>query len=69
MYLTVLVILPQAVGDKVQERRAYRGLAAASRLQGQYPAAIKHLNDVLEISRAMREYTGDADAYGTIADW
>ncbi len=35
-----------------------RGLAASARLQGQYRAAIKHLERVLEISRDMREYTG-----------
>lgn len=62
------LMLSKAVGDKVQERRAMRGLAAASRLQGQQRTAIKHLERVLEISQEMREYTGDADAYGTIAD-
>jgi hypothetical protein len=30
--------------------------------QGQYRAAIKHLERVLEISREMKEFTGDADA-------
>ncbi len=30
--------------------------------QGQYKAAIKHLERVLEISKEMREFTGDADA-------
>lgn len=37
-----------------------RGLAAAARLQGQYRSAIKHLECVLEISKAMQEYTGGA---------
>jgi hypothetical protein len=32
------------------------------RPQGQFRAAIKHLERVLEISREMREFTGDADA-------
>ncbi|KIZ06926.1 FLU chloroplast precursor, alternative spliced version l-FLP [Monoraphidium neglectum] len=36
--------------------------------KGQYRAAIKHLERVLEISREIKEFTGDADAYGTIAD-
>jgi len=62
------LMLSKALADKVQERRANRGLAAAARLQGQYRTAIKHLERVLEISREMREYTGDADAYGTVAD-
>ncbi|KAG1679612.1 hypothetical protein FOA52_006129 [Chlamydomonas sp. UWO 241] len=62
------LMLSRATGDNIQQRRAYRGLAAASRLQRQYETAIKHLHDVLDISRTMREYTGDADAYGTIAD-
>lgn len=62
------LMLSRALGDKVQERRAERGLAAASRLQGQHRAAINHLERVLDISREMREYTGDADAYGVIAD-
>jgi pentatricopeptide repeat protein len=37
-------------------------------VQGQYRQAIKNLERVLEISTEMQEYTGDADAYGTIAD-
>jgi hypothetical protein len=46
------------VHEQVQERRAMRGLAAASRLQGQHKSAIKHLERVLEISKEMQEYTG-----------
>lgn len=62
------LMLSKAVGDQVQERRAMRGLAAAARLQGQFKTAIRHLQRVLEISKEMQEYTGDADAYGVIAD-
>jgi pentatricopeptide repeat protein len=62
------LLLSRALGDGVQQRRAVRGLAAAARLQGQYRAAIGHLERVLELSREMGEYTGDADAYGVIAD-
>ncbi|KAL6752829.1 FLU chloroplast precursor, alternative spliced version s-FLP [Haematococcus lacustris] len=62
------LMLSKALADRVQERRAMRGLAAAARLQGQHRSAIKHLERVLEISKAMQEFTGDADAYGTIAD-
>lgn len=60
--------MARALKDKVQERRAYRGLAAACRLNKQLPAAIKHLERVLDISKEINEYTGDADAFGTIAD-
>ncbi len=48
-----------------QARRDNTGLAF---LQGQYPAAISHLKQVLKISEEMRDHVGDADAYGTIAD-
>lgn len=37
-------------------------------LQGNLQAAIKHLASVLNLSRQMGEFTGDADAYGSIAD-
>lgn len=37
-------------------------------VQGNNPAAIKYLKQVLKISEEMKEYTGDADAYGSIAD-
>jgi len=62
------LMLSKQLGDKVQERRAMRGLAASARIQGQYKSAIKHLERVLEISQEFKEFTGDADAYGTIAD-
>ncbi|EFJ51373.1 hypothetical protein VOLCADRAFT_87597 [Volvox carteri f. nagariensis] len=62
------LMLSKALADKVQERRAQRGLAASCRLTHQYRQAIKHLERVLEISREIGEYTGDADAYGTMAD-
>lgn len=45
-----------------------RGLAAAARLQLQFRAAISHLQRVLAISQSVGDYTGDADAYGTMAD-
>ena len=61
-------MLSRSDGNKVQERRAERGLAAASRMQKQFKKAIGHLERVLEISREIDEYTGDSDAYGNIAD-
>jgi hypothetical protein len=60
-------MLAKVTGDRVKERRATRGLAAAARMQGQLRQAVKHLERVLEISRDIREHVGDADAYGTIA--
>lgn len=62
------LMLAKFLGNKVQERRAVRGLAAAARLQGQHAAAVKHLERVLQISDEMQDHVGDADAYGTIAD-
>ncbi|KAK9843024.1 hypothetical protein WJX74_005765 [Apatococcus lobatus] len=62
------LILAKRIGDKVYERRANRGLAAASRLQGQYKAAIGHLQRVLSISDEINDEVGNADAFGTIAD-
>ena len=37
-------------------------------LQGQLPAAVSHLERVLEISKEIDDHVGDADAHGTIAD-
>ena len=50
---------------KARPKVGHTGLAC---LQGQYPAAISHLEQVLKISKEMRDHVGDADAYGTIAD-
>ena len=61
-------MLARYTGDKVQQRRAVRGLAAAARLQGQHKSAIEHLKQVLKLSKQMDDHVGDADAYGTIAD-
>ena len=61
-------MLSRADGDKTRERRAERGLAAASRMQKQYRKALNHLERVLEISGEMGDTTGDSDACGTIAD-
>lgn len=62
------LMLARGLHDKTQERRAVRGLAASARLLGEYRAAIKHLECVLEISDGMDDHVGDSDAYGTIAD-
>lgn len=58
------LMLSKALRQKVQERRATRGLAAAARLQGQYKTAIGHLERVLQISRDMQEYTGERQQQG-----
>lgn len=62
------LMLSIGMKDKIQQRRATRGLAAAARIQGQYRTAIRHLEEVLDISQAINDHLGDADAYGTIAD-
>lgn len=62
------LMLARVLGDPVKERRAVRGLAAACRQTGQLRQAIAHLERVLDISRTIGDYVGDADAYGTIAD-
>jgi tetratricopeptide (TPR) repeat protein len=62
------LMLAKSMGDKVRERRAVRGLAAASRLANQNRQAIKYLERVLEISTETGDHVGDADAYGVIAD-
>lgn len=62
------LMLAKCLANKVQERRAVRGLAASARLTSQHRTAIKYLERVLEISREIGDNVGDADAYGTIAD-
>ncbi len=61
-------MLTRRSGDKCLERRAVRGLAVARRAQGDRAGAIADLQSVLEISKAMGEFTGDTDALGAIAD-
>lgn len=62
------LMLARTLGDKVRERRAVRGLAAANRLLGRYEQAIEYLMEVLALSDVMGDHIGDADAYGSIAD-
>jgi tetratricopeptide (TPR) repeat protein len=62
------LMLARTLGDKVRERRAVRGLAAANRLLGRYEQAIDYLMEVLALSKVMSDHVGDVDAYGSIAD-
>lgn len=62
------LMLARTLGDKVRERRAVRGLAAANRLLGRYEQAIDYLMEVLALSKVMNDHVGDVDAYGSIAD-
>lgn len=62
------LMLAEALGDKVHEKRAVRGLAAAARLNGDRRGAIGHLRRVLALSNEAGEHVGDADACGNIAD-
>ena len=62
------LMLSRMVGDQVQVRRAVRGLSASERGLGRGKEAIAHLKEVLEISKQMGDFAGDADALGAIAD-
>ena len=55
-------------GDRMKMRRAVRGLGATKKAMGDLSEAIKCMKEVLEISEAMKDYTGDMDAVGSIAD-
>lgn len=55
--------------SKSRDGRAWLQLAhVCVRAQGNLSVAIKHLERVLKLSDSMKEFTGDADAYGSIAD-
>lgn len=60
--------MSQKIGERILQRRALRGMAASARMQGNSQKAIKHLEAVLSLSAEIGDTTGDADAYGTIAD-
>jgi len=62
------LLLSRGSGNKMQERRATRGLAASAKLLGNYRKAISYLERVLELSKVVGDNLGDADAYGVIAD-
>ena len=55
-------------GNQQQQRRAMRGLAACRRENGDVKGSIADLKRVLEMSGEIGDTTGDADAYGQIAD-
>jgi tetratricopeptide (TPR) repeat protein len=62
------LMLTRMQGDRILERRAMRGLAAAKRLQGDIKGSVADFKAVLVISEDIQEHTGDTDALGTIAD-
>mmetsp|Transcript_23989 Transcript_23989/g.77975 ORF Transcript_23989/g.77975 Transcript_23989/m.77975 type:complete len:355 (+) Transcript_23989:7173-8237(+) len=68
VFFNKALILSRRERNRVQERRAMRGLAAAKRDLGDRAGAIDALLTVLAISDEIEDYTGDADALGTIAD-
>jgi len=55
-------------GDQVKVRRAVRGLGATRKAMGEFAEAIRRMEEVLEISKAIKDFTGDMDAIGSIAD-
>uniref|UniRef100_A0A7S4DSQ0 Uncharacterized protein n=1 Tax=Lotharella globosa TaxID=91324 RepID=A0A7S4DSQ0_9EUKA len=50
------------------ERKAYRGLGAASILLGKYSDSLQYMTKVVELSKANGDTSGLGDAYGVIAD-
>ncbi|KAK3240690.1 hypothetical protein CYMTET_49485 [Cymbomonas tetramitiformis] len=62
------LMMSRTTGCQNLERRAMRGIAATKRIKGDFKAAVQDLQEVLEISKRMKDYTGDSDALGTIAD-
>ena len=51
-------------GDQIKMRRAVRGLGATKKAMGELSDAIKYMEEVLDISKAIKDYTGDMDAVG-----
>lgn len=62
------LMLGRMVGDRVQVRRAVRGLSASKRGMGDRKGAIADLKEVLAISKEIKNTDGDTDALGAIAD-
>ena len=62
------LLLAKGAEDKLQERRAVRGIAAVKRRLGQPQQAITQLKRVLSLSDQIGNHAGDIDALGTIAD-
>jgi tetratricopeptide (TPR) repeat protein len=60
--------MARMLGDRVQMRRATRGISSSRRGLGDGKGAIEGLKRVLEISKEIGDYTGDTDALGAIAD-
>ncbi|KAL3826085.1 hypothetical protein ACJIZ3_022114 [Penstemon smallii] len=60
--------LAQNLQDSIEEKKAARGLGASLQRQGKYRDAIKYHSMVLEISQREGEESGNAEAYGAIAD-
>lgn len=60
--------LAKKVGDKVEEKKAARGLGASYQRQKMYKEAIKYHQMVLEVSKVSGESSGDTEAFGAIAD-
>ncbi|KAK6120283.1 hypothetical protein DH2020_045974 [Rehmannia glutinosa] len=60
--------LAQNLKDPIEEKKAARGLGASLQRQGKFRDAIKYHSMVLEISQREGEESGNAEAYGAIAD-
>ncbi|KAL9267401.1 FLUORESCENT IN BLUE LIGHT, chloroplastic-like protein [Drosera capensis] len=60
--------LAQNLNDPTEEKKAARGLGASLQRQGMYREAIKYHSMVLSVSEREGEDSGNAEAYGAIAD-
>ncbi|KAI5055035.1 hypothetical protein GOP47_0030180 [Adiantum capillus-veneris] len=60
--------LAQRIGDPIEEKKAARGLGASCQRQGKYREAIDYHNMVIEISKRTGVTSGNAEAFGSIAD-
>ncbi|KAK6125962.1 hypothetical protein DH2020_040270 [Rehmannia glutinosa] len=60
--------LAQNLKDPIEEKKAARGIGASLQRQGKFRDAIKYHTMVLEISQREGEESGNAEAYGAIAD-
>ncbi|KAH9320038.1 hypothetical protein KI387_021807 [Taxus chinensis] len=60
--------IAESLGDATEAKKAVRGLGASCQRQRKYRDAIKYHSMVLSISEKEKEYSGETEAYGAIAD-
>eukprot|EP01025_Chloroclados_australasicus_P060921 TRINITY_DN7894_c0_g1_i4.p1 TRINITY_DN7894_c0_g1~~TRINITY_DN7894_c0_g1_i4.p1 ORF type:complete len:163 (-),score=29.38 TRINITY_DN7894_c0_g1_i4:306-794(-) len=60
--------LTSEIGDKRAERSVLRTKAKALKAGARYKEAVRVLQQALEISEGLEEYSGDVDTLGSLAD-